>query len=257
VNDEVFVEVVAVGDIRGESWLPEHRGLSHSKRSKQSLLHELIKRLVQALLDDELQQVKAFAGVGKTGTGGEVQVNLLIGLQEDKVSEPGGMAEEHARCDGEPTRVMDEIGGGVAVGIVMVEGLGKKPGDRFIERKLILLNQLHDVDSEGALGNRGRPCGGRGLHRQVLRAIAKAEGEAPDDAAVVEDGDLGSGDVVLREDVAGGGFGFGDGDAGAIEAAEGGVLCWGEGREKEQHRQKKKLHGWVRIRWRLRAGSKF
>jgi hypothetical protein len=43
---------------------------------------------------------------------------------------------------------------------------------------------------------------------------------SPDEVAVVEDGDLGSGDVVFGEGAAGEVFGFGGGNVRAVEAAD-------------------------------------
>jgi len=88
------------------------------------------------------------------------------------------------------------------------------------------LDESHDVGGKDALGDGCSPGGGFRIHGEGRVFAAKAIGCAPDELAVVDDGDLGAGDVLRGERRAGKGVCFCDGDAGAIETADG-VGCVG------------------------------
>jgi len=54
---------------------------------------------IAAVFDDELQQVETFARITEASAGFEMNVQLLVGLDEPKVVESGGMGEAHARSN--------------------------------------------------------------------------------------------------------------------------------------------------------------
>ena len=101
------------------------------------------------------------------------------------------MGEEHADGDAGPLGVANQVGGSGAVGFVGVEGLGEELGDWDIEREV----ELRQVGGEDAFGDGGGPGGGLGRHGEVGSFLAQAVGEAPDELALVQDSDLGAGDV--------------------------------------------------------------
>jgi hypothetical protein len=121
------------------------------------------------------------------------------------------------------------------------ERLAQHRRDGLVEIDEALLGELHDPGAEGGLGDGGGPGDGRAFHGAIGGLGAQAVGGAPGDAAVVDDGDLHAGDVVLGDQRARDGVGGGVRDGGAVEAAQrGGGLRgqrWcndGEGREEEQ-----------------------
>jgi hypothetical protein len=198
-----------------------------------------------------LDKVDALSGVEELGAGFEAQMHFLVWLDLSKVGKPGGMAEAHARGDGGPGGVVDDCRCFVFIGLIGIERLGKLLGDRQVEVKLAALDQLHDISGEDALGDGGGPEGGLSVHRQCRGPIgslaAEAKGCAPDELAVVENSNLGAGDVVSLECLLGEGFGFRDGDLRTVQATD---RNWRRGesgkgcREREQNEggKRRSLH---------------
>jgi len=112
---------------------------------------------------------------------------------------------------------MHEEGSGLAVGLVGIERFRKLLGDRLIEVELAVFDERHDVGGEDAFGDGSGPSGGVAVHGAVGVFAGETEGFAPDQVAVVQDGELGSGDVLLGEGFAGESRGIGGGDGRATE----------------------------------------
>jgi hypothetical protein len=93
LGTEDFIEIVTVGDVVRELLTVNDAGAVHAERSEECFLHELVERLSLVLLDDELDEIHAFAGVAELGSRREMEMHLLVGFDEGKVPETRRMGE--------------------------------------------------------------------------------------------------------------------------------------------------------------------
>ena len=208
--------VVAVGCVGGEGVAPGEGCAGHTEGIEDAFCHELLEGLVHHGLDDELEEIDALAGVAVAGSGLPVDAHFAVGLHGGVVGESGGVGEELAGGDAAPA----DVSGEVFVAVELGEGLAEVLPDGFVEVEHAGVDNGHDVGGEDAFSEGGGPHFGVGGHGLFQGYVAESEGVGPDDFSVVQDGDLGSGDLGVGEDFAGDGGGFGAGKRRAVEAAD-------------------------------------
>ncbi len=160
------------------------------------------------MVDGELQQDHAFAGIAVFRAGVEMDAQLLVGFQEGEVGEARRMGQDHARRDLLPARIVGEIlvravfvglGG---IGSVARQGIVEIGGQWRVELEPVLVDQLQDGEGEDRLGQGGAVHDGVGLQRITL-GVADAVGLDVLHAAVVDQGDRQALGMGLGEDLVG------------------------------------------------------
>src|SRR6187402_2321881 len=245
--NELSCGVEAIGGVYTELFAVDEAGVVHVQWREDGLLHEFVERLLLLLLDDELHKVDAFSGVEKLRPGLVMEMQLLVGLKAGKVRKTGDVRQQHARCHEWPRRILHNLRGRSAVGLVRIQWPGKLLRNGEVEIELAALDQLHDIGGEDALGNRRGPGDGVAIHGRVRIASAQAVRDTPDGPAAIKNGDLCTGDVRVGECFAREALRLGRGEVRTVEAAD--VLC-GCGQGECKAEGGKKAHGWI-----LRCGT--
>lgn len=209
--------VVAVGKVGVEGGLPDHAGAGHVQRGEDALLHEIREGFAGDGFDDELGEVDAFAGVGVAGAGVELDVELVIVFKVAPFEKAGGVAKEDAQGEALPAGPPRKVG----VMGVFGERLGQVLRDGLVEVECFVADEAHDQNGEGGLAERVRGHDGVGCKGQVVFGVAETVGLELGDAAIVEDGHVGSGDVSGLHEPVHGGVDLGGWDRSAVGARDG------------------------------------